>query len=302
MSIQIANAPVTWGIWGKASLPENRTPEDILSAVSKAGYDGIELGPAGFFGNAAATATALKDHSLLNAGMYVPLRVFEGEQTLEDDLAAVAKVADTVATVGPTGPVILAEETLPEIKRNLARGRGPSPLDLSSEQWTKLVQTFTQAQRIIESRGLTASFHPHTGTHIEQPWEVDRLLENTPLGLTLDTGHAAAGGDDPLDLLQRWSSRLNHVHIKDVHQSPIDEARTQHHEFGIAAAATALAGDLDLTRFLERLLQTGYDGWLVVEQDRRPDSGHDHAAVDEEQQRNLDWLRTTLATLGKTLS
>src|SRR5690606_14662217 len=106
----------------------------------------------------------------------------------------------------------------------------------------------------------------------EQPHEVDRLLDGTDLLLTLDTGHAAAGGDDPLDLLRRWGTRVNHIHIKNVHMAPVRSASEAGTVFGMADASTRLdAGDLDLLAFMQALGAQRYQGWIVVEQDRRPD-------------------------------
>ncbi|HEY0248326.1 MAG TPA: TIM barrel protein [Gryllotalpicola sp.] len=298
MSIRFANAPVSWGIWGANSLPPGRTPADVLRAIDGAGYDGVELGPLGFFGRAGTIAATLAEHGLACAGMYVPLRVFEGDEVLEADQAAVADVCRVVAAAGGDGPVILAEETIDAIKANVARGRGPSPLDLDDAGWARLSEAVERARRTVEEAGLRASFHPHTGTHVEQPWETDRLLEQTGVGLTLDTGHAAAGGDDPVELLRRWSGRIDHIHMKDIRSAAVADARSAGRIFGMADASAPLgAGDLDLPAFLAELGRQAYSGWVVVEQDRRPDGGHDHTEVDREQHRNLTWLRDRIGTV-----
>ena len=107
-------------------------------------------------------------------------------------------------------------------------------------------------------------------------------LADSGLAFTLDTGHAAAGGDDPLDLLGRWGDRVNHVHIKDLRLASVEKASAGGILFGMAEASAALGeGDLDLSRFMRALTERRYAGWIVVEQDRRPDGGHDHAEVDE---------------------
>ncbi|RWZ46302.1 hypothetical protein ELQ90_14695 [Labedella phragmitis] len=291
MMIRRANAPVTWGVWGPHSLPAHREPADVLRAVADAGYDGIELGALGFFGHEEEVVDALGSFGLASAGAYVPLRIFDGEGALAEDVSALRAVARVLALTGATGPLILAEETIPEIKRHVARGRQHPELDLDDEEWDELVRVVELAVSITEDAGLTASFHPHTGTHVEQPAEVDRLLEATDVGLTLDTGHALAGGDDPVDLARRWADRVNHVHIKDILVSPVHHAGAAGTEFGIADVSVPLGdGDVDLVSFLHELESRRYAGWVVVEQDRRPDGGHDHADVDREQRRNLAWL------------
>ncbi len=79
--------------------------------------------------------------------------------------------------------------------------------------------TRTARRSSAASAGFTTSFHPHAGSYIESPREVDALLENMDtglLGLCFDAGHSAFGGGDPLALLREAGELVNHVHLKDV--------------------------------------------------------------------------------------
>lgn len=300
MTQRYANAPVTWGVWGAHTLPPGRTAADILAAVAGGGYDGIELGPLGLLGTRETLPSTLAQHGLALAGAYVPIRFTEGIERITEDFEVLEEVCQLVETTDRTAPIILAEETIDEIKRHLARGTAPSDLDLDRQGWRRLVAVLGDAQAVVEGHGLTASFHPHAGTHIEQPHEVDRLLGLSDVALTLDTGHAAIGGDDPINLLRRWAERVNHVHLKDIRMSMVRKARGTGEIFGIAAAAAPLgAGDLDLRGLLAALDDIGYSGWVVVEQDRRPDGGHDHAQVDLEQAHNREWISMTSRELSQ---
>ena len=300
MTQLFANAPVTWGVWGPHSLPSGRTPRDILSTLAQSGYAGVELGPLGFFGkDVAATTEALSEFGLRSAGAYVPLRPLHGTEVIAADLDNLRAVCAVLARFQNSGPVILAEETEPEIKRHVRRGERFPELDLNAGQWSVLIAGMVEAARIAADYGLPASYHPHTGTHVEQPHEVDRLLSGCDLKITLDTGHAAAGGDDPIALLKRWGERVNHVHVKDLKLAPVEKASAEGIPFGMAEASAALGeGDLDMAGFMQALGARDYRGWIVVEQDRRPDGGHDHAAVDAEQRRNLEWVRAQATWLS----
>ena len=54
---------------------------------------------------------------------------------------------------------------------------------------------------------------------METPAEIDRLLRDTSVGLTLDSGHLMLAGGDALEGFERWRGRINHIHLKDVDAS-----------------------------------------------------------------------------------
>ena len=67
--------------------------------------------------------------------------------------------------------------------------------------------------------GRRMAFHPHVGTYVETPAEVDRLVESTDPDLVpicLDVGHYLVGGGDPVAALRTLGERVTHVHLKDV--------------------------------------------------------------------------------------
>jgi inosose dehydratase len=94
---------------------------------------------------------------------------------------------------------------------------------------------------------------------------------------------------------------VNHVHIKDVRLDVLRSAQAEHRtDFDTwwANVATPLGGgDVDIDAVLAVLAATGYDGWLVVEQDRAPTAARDYPAVAAEQAANLGWLRSRVDRL-----
>ena len=52
--------------------------------------------------------------------------------------------------------------------------------------------------------------------YIEAPWEIERLLELSDVGVCLDTGHLLLGGGDPVAAVRAWGERINHLHLKDA--------------------------------------------------------------------------------------
>ncbi|HEV2126110.1 MAG TPA: TIM barrel protein, partial [Chloroflexota bacterium] len=119
-------------------------------------------------------------------------------------------------------------------------------------------------------------FHPHAGTYVEAPFEIDALMDATPVelvGLCLDTGHAAYGGADPVDLARRYAQRIRHVHAKDVRGDLLNRARQEGTDFITAVGQGIFAplgeGIVDFPSIVATLQQAGYQGWYVLEQDIR---------------------------------
>ena len=112
------------------------------------------------------------------------------------------------------------------------------------------------------------------------------------LGLCLDTGHCTFGGGNPLDVLERWNSRIWHVHLKDC--DPNLRARSIREEWDYQQSirngvfCELGRGEVDFNGVLSFLRATNYSGWLVVEQDVIPSLG----TPLESAQRNRDYLRS----------
>jgi sugar phosphate isomerase/epimerase len=70
---------------------------------------------------------------------------------------------------------------------------------------------------------------------------------------TIDLSHAAIGGDDVIEMAKRWGSRLRHIHLTDGTGSTKDEHLVPGR------------GTVGADRFLHHLVETGFDGEIIVE-------------------------------------
>ncbi|WP_300681480.1 sugar phosphate isomerase/epimerase family protein [Nocardioides sp.] len=70
---------------------------------------------------------------------------------------------------------------------------------------------------------------------------------------TLDLSHAAIAGDDVVEMAQRWGDRLRHIHLTDGTGSAKDEHLVPGR------------GTTGADRFLHHLVETGFDGEIIVE-------------------------------------
>jgi inosose dehydratase len=106
---------------------------------------------------------------------------------------------------------------------------------------------------------------------VENADDVDRVLNGSSIGLTLDTGHLLIGGVDPVALAVEHTDRIRHTHLKDV-----DAAWAARVQAGEVTYTDAVrqgmyrplgAGDIGITTIVSTLEQSGYTGWYVLEQD-----------------------------------
>ncbi|MBU4201149.1 MAG: sugar phosphate isomerase/epimerase [Verrucomicrobia bacterium] len=116
--------------------------------------------------------------------------------------------------------------------------------------------------------GLRVGLHNHLGSLVESQAQLEEFLARCPeCGLVLDTGHLAAAGGDPIDIVRRYASRLAAVHVKEwlVTKPSIGLDRWQ--ERGRFCELGAGNSGQDHPEFLKELVKSEYDGWIFVEHD-----------------------------------
>jgi inosose dehydratase len=261
--IRIANAPVSYGAFELTVgvLPNVPAPERVLDAIAAAGYEGTELGPLGYLGEGRTLGERLDSRGLSLAGAFVQTRFGE-----DDTFGALDAILAAIA--GSGAKPVLAE----------AGPRDGEPA------WDEIERAAEHAR----SLGFEPTFHPHMGTRVEAPADIERLLERTDVGLLLDTGHLIAAGGEPVHALRDWGDRVNHVHVKDVRLDVLDRAASWDEAWRSGVFCELGAGDVDLAGFFAEL--DGYSGWLVVEQDWVPSPHEDPSEQVQAQERNRRWL------------
>jgi inosose dehydratase len=245
--MRVANAPVSYGAYELTVgiVPNVPDAERVLDAIAEAGYEGTELGPRGYLGEGELLRERLSRRGLDLAGAFVEVRF--GQESLDELERTLAAIAELEAKA------VLCD-------------KGPRDGDVDPG-------AVSEAAELARSRGFEPTFHPHLGTRVETPAEIERLLAETDVPLLLDTGHLTAAGGDAVAATRKWGSRINHVHLKDVRDGVFCELG---------------AGQVDLRGVLQGL--AGYSGWIVVEHDWIPKPGEAPDAQIEAQARNRRWL------------
>jgi inosose dehydratase len=269
----LAAAPITWGVCEIPDWGEVPPAEQVLEQMVVAGYSGTELGSPGFLPNTPeALRRALTKHSLQLVGAFFPLPLSEPDagRSALDDGEALARLLISA------GCDTLVAADGGDARRRAIAGRVPAAELLSPDQWQRAGETLAELARRCAVHGVHVVFHPHAGTYVETPAELDALMTASPadaVALCLDTGHIAYGGGDPVETAARYGERVKHVHVKDVSASLLARARAEGMAFQDAVGHGVFVplgeGIVDFPALAAHLERDVYDGWWVVEQDIR---------------------------------
>ena len=295
--MRVANAPCSWGAlefdWAGPAPSFAR----VLDEMSATGYAGTELGDWGFLPTepaALGSELALRRLDLL--GAFVPVKLTDASAH-ETGVQSALRVARLLSAVSGDGPfVVLSDDTAANQWRTERAGRITPADGLDDNEWGTLAAGAERiAAAVKDATGLRTVFHHHCATFVETQAEIDTLMRRTNpalLGLCLDTGHAAFGGGDPLQIFDTWRDRIWHVHLKDCEPAIRARANTGKWDYATSVRHGVFCelgkGEVNFPAVVERLKKSGYDGWLVVEQDVLPSMG----TPQESASRNRAFLRS----------
>ncbi|MEU1350714.1 TIM barrel protein [Streptomyces sp. NPDC005776] len=256
--MRVAGAPISWGVCEVPGWGHQMAPGRVLDEMAAAGLAATEFGPDGFLPqDPDARAELLAGHGLAAVGGFVPVVLHDpGRDPLPE-------VRRALAGFGSARTLVLAAATGSD-------GYDARP-ELSAREWDTLLSHLDKIDAHARAEGITATLHPHIGTMVEGPDEVERVLTGSSVPLCLDTGHLLAGGNDPVALARRAADRIAHVHLKDVDAALAARVRAGDVTY-TEAVRTGLyqplgQGDVDISAITTALDAAGYDGWYVLEQD-----------------------------------
>ncbi|HTT59084.1 MAG TPA: TIM barrel protein, partial [Acidimicrobiales bacterium] len=229
MKLTVANAPISYGAFELTVGIDPNVPqaEFVLDEVAGAGYAGIDLGPVGYLGDGPVLAERLASRNLGLAGAYLefPFADPVALEALYPELDAMLDTFDAVRDVvlGPLPRPTLADASSESRRLKPGQSQANPSLGLANDQWHAFGAGLKNVLARCRDRGYEPTFHPETGTFVEAPWEIERVLEISDVGLCLETGHIFVCGGDPLNVLKSAPHRVNHVHLKDAYRSRMDQ-------------------------------------------------------------------------------
>jgi inosose dehydratase len=252
MTIDFASQTYSWqmsGKWGGRLA-------DIAEVVAASGFAGIEFEVvmSGGYESAADVARLLDKNGLRLAALTLVLDWREAQETERERIEA-DRVIEVVSHFGGSKlNLVPMPFAAPPTDRLLAQDH--------------LLACLTGVTERAIAAGVSPTFHPNSprGSIVRVRDDYERVIPRLPegLGWTPDTGHLAVGAMDPVEMMGQFRDRVDHVHLKDA------DASGQWVQNG--------SGAIDMAGAVTYLAQTGYSGWIVVE-DESPDAELDPNAA-----------------------
>ena len=270
MTIRFGVSPIAWINDDMPELGGDTPLDSVLRDIQDVGFSGVELGGK-FPRDPQVLRALLSSYDLDLVGGWYSSNVLT--RSAEAEIEAMREHLDLLQSLG-SSVFVIAETS------NAIHGRRDVPLTdspvLSDEDWKVLGERLTTVADFIDSEGPRFAYHHHLGTAVETEEELNRYLAFTgeKAGLTVDTGHAALGGIDALQVLRAAPERVAHVHCKDVRRTIFDSITTSGRSFldGVLEGMFTVPGDgdLDFAPVFEALAEIEYSGWVIVEAEQDP--------------------------------
>lgn len=149
-------------------------------------------------------------------------------------------------------------------------------MGMSEGEKTNFLQNLAVVREQCAQHNLPVYFHPHCGSRVETPGEIDWLTSNSDVKLVFDTGHLlyATGGEaDLLGLLDQYKERIGTFHFKDISQEGISLARSNNLTYleAVKQGLVVNCGKGLAARFFPGIVdwqkRTDYQGFVCVEQE-----------------------------------
>ena len=259
---RLCGQPVSWGINYLPGWGVQQSADQVLADMQRAGLTATEFQPGLFPADADAALKLFDTYNLRCVGGWAPLVLYG--RPVEDVVAEFDEIATFLTSLGASVATIGA--VTPE-------GDFDKRRELSEQEWSEALAALDAVTEAGRRHGLRCVLHPHVGTIVETPEDITRVLEGSQVDFCLDIGHIFCGGGDPVVIAQQLGDRIGHVHFKDVDTSiarSMIAGDTPWAEGVDAGVFKPLGqGDINFPAIFRVLDDIGYDGWFVIEQDKR---------------------------------
>ena len=270
MSIQIGVSPIAWSNDDFPELGGDTTLAQCLKETNEIGFSGIEAG-----GKFPKKSNELipkleKENLKLCSGWYGANLL---KNTVKEEILIMKNQLDLFKEC--SAPCMVVAEVSGSIQGQVKKPLSKRPI-LNNDEWKILYNRLSEISKYMQDNGVPLAYHHHMGTVVQSHEDTERLIDNTSdtVKLLIDTGHMMFAGGDFSKIAKDYSSRLYHVHCKDIRKEVLDTALKNDLSFidAFFAGAFTVPGDgcIDYKNVLNILKGFNYEGWLVVEAEQDP--------------------------------
>lgn len=265
-------APIAWTNDDLPELGGENTFEQCISEMALAGFTGSEVG------NKYPRDTAVLKKALSLRGIRIAsawFSTFLTTKSFEETRYAFMQHRDFLHEMG--AKVIVVAEQGHSIQGLMGKPVFENKPAFSTNEWNRLAQGLEKLGELAAEKSMKIVYHHHMGTGVQTTSEIERLMEMTDpklVHLLFDTGHLVFSGENPEYVLTKYSSRIQHVHLKDIRPDVLEQVKAEKMSFlqAVKAGVFTVPGDgmIDYEPLFKVLDANRYEGWFVVEAEQDP--------------------------------
>ena len=291
MSIKIATAPCSWGVWYADGTPSKTPWQVFLDQAQNAGYKALELGPDGYL---PTDLNILKDE-LAKRNLEVCAGTvcygFDQYNSFADFKHKIDDLCKRLVELNAKYLVTMDGSNVGDLSEN--------KIGYMAKDYEKYFKMFKDlGEYTLKNYDIEVVFHPHAVSMIETEKEIEDMLEYTGLNLAFDTGHHACVNGLPqqnerstIEFMKKHREKIKYLHFKNVnmavHEKVINEKLGINWGFDNDLMCDLEDGTIDFLEIKNFLDEINFNGIAVIEQDMpNADTEYANAAA----KRNLEYL------------
>lgn len=270
--VKLGIAPIAWTNDDMPELGGENTFEQCVSEMALAGFTGSEVG------NKYPRDTNVLKKALGLRGMNIAAAWFSSFLTTKpygETKEAFIKHRDFLYEMGAKA-IVVSEQG------HSIQGQMDTPIFdakpvFTEDEWEMLARGLEELGRLAQEKEMKIVYHHHMGTGVQTTAEIDRLMEMTDPGLVyllFDTGHLTFSGENPERILEKYVTRIKHVHLKDIREDVLKKVKADKMSFlnAVKAGAFTVPGDgmISFEPLFKILDESEYEGWFIVEAEQDP--------------------------------
>jgi len=270
MKIKLGIAPIAWSNDDMPELGGDTPIETCLEEASLAGFSGIELGGK-FPRNPGIIKFLLSKYNLSLPGGWYGSKL--RDRNLEDEWKSMQDQIDLLKFIG--SEVFIFADVSGSIQGSAETNLSKRP-QLNQNEWKEYCNKISEISNRLFEVGLPMSYHEHMGTIIQTETDIEKFmnLTNEKTFLLYDTGHLLFAQTDYLKILEKYISRINHIHCKDIRKNILTNSLKRDLSFrnSFLDGVFTVPGDgcIDYEPIIKILFQNEYEKWLIIEAEQDP--------------------------------